>query len=106
MSTLKKWKFNFENNLRVKQNNFHRRCPIVLNKNFVSGSCEGRLGDDLLALPIELPLVGGIASIAMGIDAPACYFSFIVYEYEKACRKLRPRNCSCNVIPNTKGQIE
>jgi len=34
------WKFNFENNLQVKQHNFHRRCPIILNKNFVWGPCE------------------------------------------------------------------
>jgi len=39
-----KWKFSFENNLRIKQHNFHRRCPIVLSKNFVCGPCEGRLG--------------------------------------------------------------
>jgi len=46
-STFLKRKFNFENNLQVKQHNFHRRCPIILNKNFVWGPCGGRLGDDM-----------------------------------------------------------
>ena len=59
-STFQKWKFNFENNLRVKQHDFHRRCPVIFNKNFVWGPCEGRLGEDPLVLQ-GLPLDGGIA---------------------------------------------
>jgi len=67
-----KWKFNFENNLRVKQHNFHRRRPIILKK-LVWRPCGGRLGDDPPDPPLELPLVeGGISPMLIGgINAPA-----------------------------------
>ena len=63
-STFQKWKFNFENNLRVKQHDFHRRCPFILNKNFVWGPCGDRLGDDPMALHQNIPWLGNCAYVA------------------------------------------
>jgi len=39
---------------------------IILNKNFVWEPCGGRLGHDPPDLPVELLLVGGIASMILG----------------------------------------
>ena len=36
-------KINFQNNFAVKQHNFHCRYPIILNENFVWGTCGGKL---------------------------------------------------------------
>jgi len=66
-----KWKFNFNNNLQVKQHKFHHRCPIILNKNFVWGLCGGRLGGRPPGPTLELPLVGGnCAYVARGDRRP------------------------------------
>jgi len=43
----KKWKFSFEDNLRLKQHNFHRRCTMILNVNFV----RGPYGEDCGTIP-------------------------------------------------------
>jgi len=62
-----KRKFNFENNLRVKQHNFHRRCPVILAKNLVWRPCGADWGDNPPGPPSELPLVGErIASMLLG----------------------------------------
>jgi len=36
---------------REKQHNFHRRCPIILNENFVCGPVWGQTGERPQALP-------------------------------------------------------
>jgi len=43
--------------LRHKQHDFHRRCPVILNKKFVLEPCGGRLGARPPGRPLELPLV-------------------------------------------------
>ena len=56
----------FENNLRVKQHNFHRRCSIILNKNFVWGLYGANWGTNPWPC-LRTSLVGG--NCARGIDA-------------------------------------
>jgi len=86
-------KFNFENNLQIKQHNFHCRCPIILNKNVVWGLCGDRLGDDPLGAPLDVrnsPSLGGgnCAYVARGIDAPeARYINSNYLKTKFGCEK-------------------